>query len=104
MLRGDALWFGPKAGALDQARPGPWSYHSDPCISHQINQNCFHGPFGGRWAVQVMSVVNASAKATKDMVMITARTGDVHRLWPDDVTTARKWCEAIQVGEGSWHP
>lgn len=63
-LRGDALWFGVKAGACDK----------------------------------VMSVVGATATATENMVMIKARSGEVHRLWPEKGSgSPQQWCDAIKA-------
>ncbi|CAK9106769.1 unnamed protein product [Durusdinium trenchii] len=63
VLRGDALWFGRKAGACDQ----------------------------------VMSVVSATVLPCEGMVLIKTRTGDCHRLWPEEPQDAKKWSDAIQV-------
>ncbi|CAJ1356210.1 unnamed protein product [Effrenium voratum] len=47
---------------------------------------------------QVLSVINASAVATADMVAIRTRNGDLHRLFPDDhAGSASQWCQAIQA-------
>lgn len=63
-LRGDALWFGVKAGACDK----------------------------------VMSVVGATAISTENMVMIKARNGEVHRLWPEKGSgSPQEWCDAIKA-------
>lgn len=63
-LRGDALWFGVKAGACDQ----------------------------------VMSVVGATASATENMVMIKARNGEMHRLWPElGSGSPQQWRDAIKA-------